>query len=211
MEKAIISIVGGKSSDKLTVQFNPQTYTLKKGNNTIVKSINTNPTSYEYLERKPSVLSMELLFDSYVYAVAKQSDVREKYELLRTQLLQVKSEKHTPPVMQFAWGTFIFVGILVSLDENYTMFSESGIPVRAKVKVSFEGNTQEELNAIPKHSPDRTKIRTVTQGETLWEIAAREYGTPAEWRAIARANSIDNPRLLYSAQTLRVPALQDGV
>ena len=60
----------------------------------------------------------------------------------------------------------------------------------------------------PVQSPDTTKYRTVCQGDTLWAFSAREYGQPEQWRAIADANGLDNPRRLRSGERLVVPALK---
>jgi nucleoid-associated protein YgaU len=48
---------------------------------------------------------------------------------------------------------------------------------------------------------------TVTEGETLWFIASKEYGDASHWRTIAEANDLENPRLLESGTTLSLPPL----
>ena len=93
------------------------------------------------------------------------------------------------------------------LEENFTMFASTGTPVRARVKVSLKGCFQEDLQSRALHSPDRTKIRMVQQKDTLWAISAREYGDPAQWRQIALANGIRNPRKLQQVSQLVIPPL----
>ena len=56
--------------------------------------------------------------------------------------------------------------------------------------------------------PDTTKYRTLHQGDSLWALSAREYGEAGRWREIARANEIENPRLLRSGETVVLPALK---
>jgi nucleoid-associated protein YgaU len=46
------------------------------------------------------------------------------------------------------------------------------------------------------------------QGDTLWSIAAAEYGDARQWRPIAEANQITNPRELKPGQTLIVPSVE---
>lgn len=58
--------------------------------------------------------------------------------------------------------------------------------------------------------PDSTgesdlKTRVVEEGDTLWDIAAEEYGDPTKWPVIADANDIDNPRNLEVGTTLVIP------
>jgi LysM repeat protein len=49
---------------------------------------------------------------------------------------------------------------------------------------------------------------TVHQGDTLSAIAARDYGSPADWPAVWWANrhQVSNPNLLLVGQRLRLPA-----
>ena len=60
--------------------------------------------------------------------------------------------------------------------------------------------------ANPLNSPDTTKYHTVRQGDSLWALAAQEYGDAGQWRAIAEANGLANPRTLRTGETLVVPA-----
>ena len=43
---------------------------------------------------------------------------------------------------------------------------------------------------------------------TLSSIAALRWRKPEEWRRIAEANDIDNPRSLVPGQALRMPAIE---
>ena len=58
------------------------------------------------------------------------------------------------------------------------------------------------------HSADVAKARIVRRGETLHSIAAEEYGDPALWRTIARANAIRNARDLAPGTLLSIPVLR---
>jgi len=54
-------------------------------------------------------------------------------------------------------------------------------------------------------TPQHTEI-TVIEGESLWTIATREYGTGYKWVDIAQANSIiTDPNLIYPNTILRLP------
>jgi nucleoid-associated protein YgaU len=68
---------------------------------------------------------------------------------------------------------------------------------------------EEQLWELDPQSPDRDSVHVVERNETLSQIAAREYGDPAAWRAIAdhEDNQIDNPRRLTPGMELRIPAL----
>lgn len=203
------------SGSAFHVQINPESYVVSSGNKHEMKregiSAKQKPIYFTFLERDPSALSMELVFNSYVPGVpeTRLPNVRDSYQVLRG-FLAVSSEGHAPPVVLFAWGSVSFVGVFTSLEENFTMFASTGTPVRARVKVSLEGCFQEDLQSHALHSPDRTKIRMVQQKDTLWAISAREYGDPAQWRQIASANGIRNPRKLQQVSQLVIPPLPKG-
>jgi nucleoid-associated protein YgaU len=45
---------------------------------------------------------------------------------------------------------------------------------------------------------------TVQEGDTLWNIAVKEYGSGYEWSDIAKLNAISNPDLIYPGSVLRL-------
>jgi nucleoid-associated protein YgaU len=66
----------------------------------------------------------------------------------------------------------------------------------------------EQYQNVPRQSADRTKQKTLKQGEQLWMLAAEEYEDPSRWRAIAEANGIDNPRKPPVGRNLVIPRLE---
>ena len=58
-----------------------------------------------------------------------------------------------------------------------------------------------------RQSPDHTKRRTLKTGETLALIAHEEYDDPAEWRRIADANGIMDPRDVKPGTVLTLPPI----
>lgn len=122
------------------------------------------------------------------------------------------SSLHQPPVVRFVWGQGIqFEGIVQSSTINYTMFAPNGTPVRMKMVLKIVGEELELLQedaSAPFESPDRTKERFLPYGDQLWMVAADEYGDPNEWKVIAQANGILNPRAIGRAVRLKVPAIR---
>ena len=45
----------------------------------------------------------------------------------------------------------------------------------------------------------------IAEGDTLWDIAVRAYGDGYRWGEIATANSIVNPNLIYTGNSLNIP------
>ncbi|OCN02793.1 hypothetical protein A7X67_02755 [Clostridium sp. W14A] len=217
MEKAIIAAYDPKSrkvqGDFLNVQFNPNTYSVSQ-TNTFQK--NSRLTSGQmaddaFLQSGPATLSVELLFDTFVYGAAEssQKDVRDQYRLLHG-FTKIEPDLHSPPHVRFSWGKVSFVGDILSIQETFTMFAENGTPVRAKVALSIQGCNDEDLVAGFNNSPDRTRAKVVCQGDTLWSLSNQAYGSPELWRTIAKANGIENPRKLSPAVTLTIPAMPGG-
>ena len=46
---------------------------------------------------------------------------------------------------------------------------------------------------------------TVVRGDTLWDIAVKEYSDGYKWSTIAQANSLTNPDLIFSGNVLVLP------
>jgi nucleoid-associated protein YgaU len=126
-------------------------------------------------------------------------------------MMYVDENEHRPPELGIAWSSLQFKGFLASCTQTFTKFSEDGTPTRATLQCTFiESRDSNELFAKnPLQSPDTTKYRAVRQGDSLWAMAANEYGEAAQWRQIASANGIDNPRRLRTGDLLVVPALLD--
>src|SRR5439155_24692279 len=89
-----------------------------------------------------------------------------------------------------------FKAIIEKLSRKITLFRPDGTPARATLNVTFkEYKTLPELVNDPKlESADKSKRRVIVGGDSLWLLAAREYGDPARLRDIADKNDLDDPR-----------------
>jgi nucleoid-associated protein YgaU len=200
-------VLDGKSrpTDVIPVLFNPEQYDLSKSityGSTEIAGLTTPVT--QFASGDAETLSMELFFDTS----EERTDVRAATELL-DQLVTVDGEQHAPPRCRFVWGSLVFTAVVERLDKTFTKFLPTGQPVRARVNVTFREykTAKQQRDANPFFSSDTTSVRTVTGEETLWLIADEEYGDPGQWRRIAEANDIDNPRDLRPGQRLVVPEL----
>ncbi|CAG7638807.1 hypothetical protein PAESOLCIP111_03979 [Paenibacillus solanacearum] len=205
MKKAMIVVFRGPHTERVDVLFNPSEYALNASNQYAWQRIpGLNQPIAQFVSGEATTLSMELFFDTYEV----QRDVRSHTSLI-TGLLEVDKDLHAPPQCKFVWGTLQFKGIVESVSQRYTMFLESGIPVRATLNVTFKAvqSIKEQFTHIPRQSADRTKQRTVKQGEQLWQIAAEEYEDPGLWREIARANAGLNPKRLEPGTMIKIPRL----
>lgn len=148
--------------------------------------------------------------NSMQITAAKALDVRD-YMWKVSMLMLVDDDLHAPPVVRISWGSLQFDGYLINCKQEFVKFNELGMPIRAWLDCTFQ-ETASPLIKSGKikslNSPDTTKFHTVCQGESLWSMSVAAYGQPEQWRLIADANDIDNPRRLRSGEILRMPALK---
>lgn len=205
LKKALIVIMRGSKEEEVEVMFNPSEYALESSNQYAWQTIpGLSQPIAQFVSGEATTLTMDLFFDTY----ERKRDVREHTKKI-TGLLDVDKDLHAPPLCRFVWGTLTFKGVVENVSSRYTMFLESGVPVRATLSVTFRAvqSITEQFKRIPRQSADRTKQRTVRQGEQLWHIAAEEYEDPGLWREIARANGIADPRRLEPGTIIKIPRL----
>ncbi|NIM15098.1 MAG: LysM peptidoglycan-binding domain-containing protein [Candidatus Aminicenantes bacterium] len=199
--------------------FNPEQFTVEKSNQFAAVNIpGLSAPLYQFVRGNARSVSMDLFFDTYEEGI----DVRiytdritgwdtgsmfSKLPGALKGLMDIDSDLHAPPVCLFVWGTFIFQCIIEKVTKKFTMFHPSGFPVRATLSVSLKEYREPDLQIreLKLMSADLTKTWVVKKGDSLWSIAAKEYGDPADWRLIADANHIANPRVLKPGQELVIP------
>jgi nucleoid-associated protein YgaU len=93
--------------------------------------------------------------------------------------------------------------------QKFTLFSPDGVPLRATLTVSLREykTLEDQLHQLNLSSPDRTHAHVVAQGDALASIAERYYQRATEWRAIADANALYDPRRLKPGIVLTIPPL----
>ena len=227
-KKAKIKIFKESGSEEVAVLFNPAEYNLTEAANYAEKNIpGLAGPIIQYVSGAASSLTMTLLFDTYETSPSEASgnvaakmgaqsgaakiEPTDVSQLTRkiTNLVNIDGALHRPPLCEFQWGSLCFKGVVTNVNQTYTMFMEDGMPVRAKLEVTFKSvmDLAESKKQAPFESPDRTKQRVVKQGVQLWELAWEEYGDPALWKVIAKENNLMNPLDLTPGQVLKLPAL----
>ena len=99
--------------------------------------------------------------------------------------------------------------VLESVRQKFTLFSPEGVPLRATLTVSFREykTLTEQLHQLQLSSPDRTHVHVLARGDSLASVSTAYYDKPSQWRAVADANEIDDPRRLPTGRFLTVPRL----
>jgi nucleoid-associated protein YgaU len=128
-----------------------------------------------------------------------------------TDLVAIDGITHAPPRVKFRWGVFEFVAVVEKVSQRFTMFRSDGTPVRATLNVNFRQfkSIAEQLQDPRRNSADKTKRRVLEAHDSIWLLAAREYGEPRFWRLIAVTNDIDDPRRIEPGRVLVLPPIPD--
>ena len=228
LEKMTITPQGKPS---FQVLYNPESYVqARKVHYAQSSGISTNTPVSQFAGGSLEVLQFRLFFDSMsagsevggslvdrlkftgnslLPSLAKLVDVRTYTQKVYS-LMEIDPDKHVPPLLKLKWSSLQFTGHLVSCKQTFVRFSETGTPLRAWLDCMFQEfiAPQKATRPRPLESPDTTKYRTVHQGDSLWALSAKEYGQPEQWRAIADANGLANPRALRSGERLVLPAIK---
>lgn len=239
--------IQGQSNSKVTVQFNPQSLRVNyraTGTTGTQRAASGPEGSGSNLQRTgyTSGLSMELHFDTS----ASGEDVR-LITLKIAEMIQI-SGQNTAPVVQFSWGTFLFIGTIDSMDETLDFFTDQGVPVRASVNLSMSAHERDRIEPGGSGAGSgagagaglsaglsagvsagfsagvsagfsagvsagaglsagvavgTTPLTLAQSGDTLQSLSAR---AGADWKAVASANNIDNPRLIEPGTVLNLNA-----
>jgi hypothetical protein len=207
--KATITDVSHADNDPakkvVTVLFNPSDLSVDRGSHYAAMPVpGLSMPILQYIRGESDVLHLELFLDK----TDQSSDVEDDMTLLQS-FVTINSTLHAPPVIEFAWGKFSFTGVVTTLRQRMTLFSEDGRTLRARLTLSLRSYKAAEvqLRDLKLSSPDRTHIRVLREAETLAHIADEAYGDPRMWRPIALANGITRPRFVPPGTPLVIPAL----
>ncbi|WP_020673167.1 LysM peptidoglycan-binding domain-containing protein [Amycolatopsis nigrescens] len=165
----------------------------------------------EFVGSGPRSLSLEVFLD----ATADHKDsVEKKVEQLMKACVptpkSLRAKKPASPWVRFEWGTArttSFDGVLSSFSVDYSLFDVDGMPLRAVCSLAIEEASVDAPGQNPTSGArDATRTHRVVVGDSLAQLAWREYGDATAWRIVAEANGIDDPLDLPPGSELLVPA-----
>jgi hypothetical protein len=211
LEKATIEVLdGSRAGSRIAVLFNPAEYTIERANTYKATSVpGLSGPLLHFINGEADVLSMELFLDDYTDPPPPGGKtVKGRIDEIAN-LLEIDGELHAPPHVRFVWGHLSFKAIFEKLSRKITLFQPDGTPARATLNVSFKEykTLPEFVNEPRRQSADKSKRRVIVGSDSLWLMAAREYGDPALWREIADRNDLDDPRDIEAGQWVLVPPL----
>lgn len=180
---------------RLEVQFNPETLKVTYSN-TLAGDDQSGGSAIQYVSKSSTKLAVDLWFDAT--ADADLTDVRDRTKKVNHFFVPVEQgEGLAPPAVRFAWGSFIFEGVMASMDETLDFFTADGRAQRAKVSISI---TSQFLQFLSRDvgggdGPGARPQTPAPAGVGLQQLMGAG-GDPSGWQGVALANGIETPRFL---------------
>lgn len=203
-----------ESGEGIAVQFNPGSLKVSLANALRENERAGSSRAAQYIDKSSSSLSVELMFDTTDQAEGddgNEIDVRRKTGPIARTFMHsdaVGDESEEPERCLFAWGSFFFVGIMESFEENLEFFSPQGIPLRASVALKlsesrFQYRTEEEREA------DRNEATVDSNSDSVADANRNAGADEKDWRRTAQLNGVESPRDA-SDEPLTVPSNKSG-
>jgi hypothetical protein len=225
----ILAWYQGTLSGKLEmfdVQFNPTELTFDKSVQLAEIGIpGLDAPLLQFVRGQSEKLSLELFFDSTEDGTGPgATSVTKKTDRFYS-LVKIDPITHAPPICELYWNANFpgadllsgsasqarhsFTFVVESVKQKFTFFSPDGTPLRAMLTLSLREykTLDQQLAQLNLSSPDRTHAYVTQQGDTLAHVAHTFYRKPIDWRAIADANDIEDPRRLAVARFLTIPPI----
>ena len=133
--------------------------------------------------------------------------VTNKLAHLKKVVYGIQDETHRPPFIVVNWGKLVFMGVLQSMTQNFTLFHSTGVPLRVEVSLKIEEfkspNKAAAANSL--QSPDLTKRRTINASDTILTLTKTIYDKTDYYLEVAKANELTNFRKLKTNTELLFP------
>ncbi len=224
-EKAML-VVSWASGEMefIPLQFNPGKLALERSN--LIAEIGIpglDAPLLQFVRGQNEKLNLELFFDTTEDGMGEGAISVTRHTDRIYELTKIEPERHAPPTCHFLWNDEFpgndvsahvgnqkrnsFWCIVESVKQEFTLFSSQGVPLRATLNVTLREfkPLEKQLAELNLSSPDRTRAHVVVSGDRLSAIAADHYERAGEWRRIADANGIEDPRRLRPGTILHMP------
>jgi hypothetical protein len=211
-DKAYLMIEG--SSERIPCMFNPSELSISRSNSWESPSLaGQGVQKARYTGAGAGSMTLNLTFDTTDTGQAVTTHTGKIVKLMDVDPslggTDEQSNNARPPYVTFHWGDLhSFEAVVSSLSLQFTYFSSTGVPLRAKVALTLT-QYQESQAFGPQNptsgTPNPHRVHRVQPGETLDRISARYYGDATRWRQIASANGITDPLALRSGTLLSIP------
>ncbi len=157
----------------------------------------------------PGRMSFQVLFDSTGAIEGSPTSLDDEIQGFLDTIYRFQGGIHQPYYLKVRWGNLTFPARVTDVSMEYTLFSATGEPLRARATLQLVNSV--DLDTLRKlentNSPDVTHRFEVRAGEKLPGLSQRVYGTPHRYPDLARANRLVNFRALRPGSTVICPPL----
>lgn len=197
------------------VQFNPESLKLTYSS-TKAGGDQSGGSALQYVGQGTTKLSMDLIFDASRDERAAEDGALPDVRQLTLKIIDFITPKEAPddrdkkiaPGLRINWGTFLFEGVVNSVNETLDFWSEDGRPLQAKVSLNL---TKQEINverpeSVAGSSPGTRPMSPANEGDSVADLAASNGVNPSNWQGIAAANGVEDARSLSAGALLNLNA-----
>lgn len=185
--------------DPFEVQFNPETLKVTFSNQQ-AGGQQAGGGSVQFVGAGTTKLAVELVFDVTVAGPpavdgAVPRDVRRlTRKVAHFMIPERQGDNFVQRGVRFHWGSFLFEGVMGSMNETLELFSADGRPLRAAVAVELSQQEIKDFATGDGDAPGTQPQRELSGDESIQGAAARA-GRPEAWREDADRAGVENPRL----------------
>ncbi len=199
------------TNEVVNFMFNPFEYTLSKRNTWQDKPVTGQNLPYINFQQGSAItLKLVLHFDSQAAGtdVRNHTDKLWKMVLINESKIDAKTGKGQPPAVAFDWGKLHFKAVITSLSQHFTLFTDTGIPLRCSVDIDLQqyadepgetGTAQSGSSSGGSSSSTTRAPATAVQGQRLDHVS-----NPNDQRKIAEKNNINNPLKVPNGTKLKM-------
>lgn len=206
---------GDKPGNAIDVHFNPTS--LQHAVTNTLQNTGRGTNTKQYVSQSTAKLTMDLVFDTTDSGQDVRASTSKIAQLMKpTRSVSSDNKRKVPPVVLFAWGNFMFQGMVESFRETIDFFSGNGVPLRASVNMTM--SQQDRVF----DDPDTTGTSRTDQSLALDAIevpttanqsatsTAAQGGDPRAGRSIAAANNLESMRFTNGAPLTLNPSAPAG-
>ena len=210
--------------ETILVQFNPSTLSFDKA--VVMADIaipGLDSPLKQFVRGGAESASVELYFDTTEQGTGAGATSVTTLTDAFYGLVKIDPKTHASPVCAFIWGEKFpgdtlperygnqrrteFPCVVTSVKQDFKYFSPEGTPLRAVLTLKLEEYValDRQIQQLNLQSSDHTRSHVLEEGESLALVSWELLHDPRDWRHIAAANLVDDPRRVTPGQVLTVP------
>lgn len=229
-----------KSGDTgFVVTFNPASLKVAYSNNLEGDKEQQGGQQRQYIGKQSTELAVELVFDTTDASVDTVDRIDWGNDAARTRARQggtsdvdvrcftaeivafmqpiagddpAAKDKKAPYRVRFSWGSFLFEGVLKSLQETLELFSADGVPLRATLALALsEDKLEFQQGQARSQAGQSGPLGTPSSGSTAAGFAVSAGLDPLAGKLVASINGLDDVRSLSGSAALQLPSAGAGL